>query len=280
MSVNLRIPGPTPCPDDVLQAMSRQMINHRGPEFAEIIAAHHVRPEDDVRDQERRPDADLGRHGRHRGCGGRTRCRPATARSCVSIGVFGDRFADIGKTYGVDVEKISFAQGTAADPEKVDGSAEEGRLVQGRHGHAQRDLDRRHERPRRDREGDPSACGPTSSSSSTRSAAWAPCRSRSMPGTWTSCSPDRRRAGWCRRAWRWSRSSKRGWDAVAKARIPRYYFDYSKAKSYLEKGQTPWTPAVSVYFAMDVALQEARRTKGSRTSTPATRASASSRATA
>ena len=38
MSVNLRIPGPTPCPDDVLQAMSRQMINHRGPEFAEIIA--------------------------------------------------------------------------------------------------------------------------------------------------------------------------------------------------------------------------------------------------
>jgi aspartate aminotransferase-like enzyme len=37
VSVNLRIPGPTPCPEDVLQAMSRQMINHRGPEFAEIL---------------------------------------------------------------------------------------------------------------------------------------------------------------------------------------------------------------------------------------------------
>ena len=32
---NLRIPGPTPCPDDVLREMSRQMINHRGPEFAQ-----------------------------------------------------------------------------------------------------------------------------------------------------------------------------------------------------------------------------------------------------
>ena len=33
----LRIPGPTPIPDDVRQAMARQMINHRGPEFAETI---------------------------------------------------------------------------------------------------------------------------------------------------------------------------------------------------------------------------------------------------
>jgi aspartate aminotransferase-like enzyme len=49
---------------------------------------------------------------------------------------------------------------------------------------------------------------------------------------------------------------KRAWRAIEEARIPRYYFDYKKAKSYLEKGQTPWTPAVSVYFAMDVALQK------------------------
>ena len=50
--------------------------------------------------------------------------------------------------------------------------------------------------------------------------------------------------------------SERGWKAIEQARIPRYYFDYGKAKSYLEKGQTPWTPAVSVYYAMDVALQK------------------------
>ena len=34
---NLRIPGPTPCPEDVLQAMTKQMINHRAGEFGQIL---------------------------------------------------------------------------------------------------------------------------------------------------------------------------------------------------------------------------------------------------
>jgi aspartate aminotransferase-like enzyme len=49
--------------------------------------------------------------------------------------------------------------------------------------------------------------------------------------------------------------SERGWKAYEAAKMPRYYFDLGKAKSYLERGQTPWTPAVSVFFAVDVALQ-------------------------
>ena len=35
---NLRIPGPTPCPPETLAELSKQMINHRGPEFAEMQA--------------------------------------------------------------------------------------------------------------------------------------------------------------------------------------------------------------------------------------------------
>ena len=35
--MQLRIPGPTPIPDEILNVLSRQMINHRGPEFAELI---------------------------------------------------------------------------------------------------------------------------------------------------------------------------------------------------------------------------------------------------
>ena len=34
---HLRIPGPTPCPSEALQAMSKQMINHRGPEFGQML---------------------------------------------------------------------------------------------------------------------------------------------------------------------------------------------------------------------------------------------------
>ena len=33
---NLRIPGPTPLPEAVREAGTRQMINHRGPEFAAL----------------------------------------------------------------------------------------------------------------------------------------------------------------------------------------------------------------------------------------------------
>jgi aspartate aminotransferase-like enzyme len=34
---NLRIPGPTPVPPQVMSAMSRPMINHRGPEFRALL---------------------------------------------------------------------------------------------------------------------------------------------------------------------------------------------------------------------------------------------------
>ena len=34
---NLRLPGPTPVPPEVYQAMSKQMIDHRGVEFSELI---------------------------------------------------------------------------------------------------------------------------------------------------------------------------------------------------------------------------------------------------
>ncbi|MBF8290513.1 MAG: alanine--glyoxylate aminotransferase family protein [Chloroflexi bacterium] len=35
---NLRIPGPTSLPPTVREAGARQMINHRGPEFAAMLA--------------------------------------------------------------------------------------------------------------------------------------------------------------------------------------------------------------------------------------------------
>jgi aspartate aminotransferase-like enzyme len=38
------------------------------------------------------------------------------------------------------------------------------------------------------------------------------------------------------------------------AKMPRFYFDYTRAKKFIPDGQTPWTPAISVYFGLDVAL--------------------------
>jgi len=48
--------------------------------------------------------------------------------------------------------------------------------------------------------------------------------------------------------------SKEAWQAHARARMPRFNWDFALAQKYLEIGQTPWTPAVSIVFALSVAL--------------------------
>jgi len=49
--------------------------------------------------------------------------------------------------------------------------------------------------------------------------------------------------------------SKQAWQAHSEAKMPRFYWDFTKAKSYAEKGQTPWTPAVTTIYALSVSLQ-------------------------
>jgi aspartate aminotransferase-like enzyme len=40
----------------------------------------------------------------------------------------------------------------------------------------------------------------------------------------------------------------------------RFYFDLRKAREFAKIGQTPWTPPVSIVFALDAALEEFERT--------------------
>lgn len=37
--------------------------------------------------------------------------------------------------------------------------------------------------------------------------------------------------------------------------MPRFYFDFGQARRWAEKGQTPWTPAVSVLFGLQVGVR-------------------------
>jgi aspartate aminotransferase-like enzyme len=48
--------------------------------------------------------------------------------------------------------------------------------------------------------------------------------------------------------------SKKAWQAHATAKMPHYYWDFSKARDYSQRGQTPWTPAVSIYYALNASL--------------------------
>ncbi|MDH7574075.1 MAG: alanine--glyoxylate aminotransferase family protein, partial [Clostridia bacterium] len=49
--------------------------------------------------------------------------------------------------------------------------------------------------------------------------------------------------------------SPRAWEANARCRNRRYYFDLQSAKDFLAKDQTPFTPAVSVLFGLRESLR-------------------------
>ncbi len=256
MSVNLRIPGPTPCDEDVLKAMSRQMINHRGPEFREILGRITAGLQEMFETKNDVLTLTSAGTGALEAAVVNT-LSPGDRVLCVSIGVFGDRFADIGTTYGAAVEKLSFPQGTAADPAAVADALKKDtsfKAVMVTHNETStgvtNDLGAIAKAIRGVR---PDILILVDAISSLGSVPL-PIDAWDLDVVFTGS-----QKGWMVPPGMAMVSvSKRAWAAVETARIPRYYFDYKKAKSYLEKGETPWTPAVSVYFAMDVALGKLR----------------------
>jgi len=115
---NLRTPGPTPCPPEVLEAVGGAMINHRGPEFKELL----YRVSDRLR-QVFDTEGDVyiltsSGTGAMEAAVANT-LSPGDKVLCVSIGSFGDRFGQIARVFGADVTMLSFPPGTAADPGEV-----------------------------------------------------------------------------------------------------------------------------------------------------------------
>ena len=56
--------------------------------------------------------------------------------------------------------------------------------------------------------------------------------------------------------------SDRAWAATEAARMPRFYWDFGEARTWAEKGQTPWTPAISVMQGLHAALEPLAATFG------------------
>ena len=247
---NLRIPGPTPVPDEALKAMAMQMINHRGPEF--VKALNEVTEKLKTVFQTKNDMLTFTAAG----TGGLEAAivntlSPGDKVLATSIGVFGDRFTKIAQTYGADVIPLKFEWGKAADADAI----------------------------RKALQADPKikavlvTQNETSTGVTNDLAAICPVVKEfdklllvdaisglgaiDLPVDKWHC--DVTVTG-SQKAWMVPPGltmvsvSKEAWQAHAEAKMPRFYFDFSKAKSYLEKGQTPWTPAVSIIFALNVTL--------------------------
>jgi len=116
--MNLRIPGPTPLPPNVLAAVGQQMINHRGPEFEALFK--------DITGWLKvffETDNDL-LVLTSSGTGGMEAAvvntlSPGDRVLCITVGVFGQRFAEIAEAYGAAVTRMAYPMGKAAVPAKV-----------------------------------------------------------------------------------------------------------------------------------------------------------------
>ena len=114
----LRVPGPTPCPPEVLEAMAWPMINHRGPEYKKML----FEVTDKLKEVfQTKNDLYLltgsGTGGLEAGVV--NVLSPGDKVLSVSIGVFGDRWTNIARTFGADIIPLNIEWGKAAEPEAV-----------------------------------------------------------------------------------------------------------------------------------------------------------------
>ena len=103
--MNLRIPGPVPVPDDILAVMSRPMTNHRGPEFKELIFRVTDRIKQVFDTKEDVYILTSSGTGAMEATISNT-LSPNDKVICVTIGNFGDRFAEIAKRFGANVSDL------------------------------------------------------------------------------------------------------------------------------------------------------------------------------
>lgn len=249
---NLRIPGPTSLPDVVREAGARQMVNHRGPEFAVLQNGIIERLKKFYKTQN---DVLIVTAA---GTGGLESAivsflSPGDKVLAITIGAFGDRFAKIATVYGAEVTKLAFDWGTAAEVARVREALAAG--------------------------GPWKAVLMTQNETST--AVTNPIQA--LAATVKELAPNAlvivdaisglgavpfETDAWgldvvvsgSQKAWMVAPGlsfvavSPRAWEAAAVAKMPKFYFDLAVHKTSAEAGQTPWTPAVAVMFQLDAAL--------------------------
>ncbi len=250
---HLRIPGPTEVPDEVLAAMQRPMIGHRGEEFAAIFKdisegmKYVFQTENDVL---MFPSAGTGVME----AAVVNLFSPQDRILAFPNGVFSERFARIAEVFGALVERVPVEWGRPVTPDIV-----RDRILQDKHHEIKGILFTQNEtstgvlndiKALREAVGDHPALVVVDAVSSLGAvdlktddwgldAVVAGSQKALMipPGLGFVC------------------INKKAMNAVESSKMPRYYWDFKSAKKRLEKLQTPYTPAVSLIFAMKKSLE-------------------------
>lgn len=250
--MNLRIPGPTPLPPEVMAVLQHAMIDHRGPEFA-AIQRRIVGKLQEVFNTKN--DMLLFTSS---GTGGleaavANTISPGDPVLAFSAGSFGDRLADLAQGYGASLTKIEFEWGGAIDPDRVAGELRahpKTKAVLVTHNETSTGVLHPLKEIANTVRANSDAVLIVDAVSSLGAV-------EVQTDTWgiDVMATASQKAWMCPPGLAMVSVSQRAWQANKTARSPRFYFDFAEAKKWMEKGQTPFTPAISVYFALDEALK-------------------------
>ena len=250
---NLRIPGPTALPPSVREAGARQMINHRGPEFAAMLGRilDGMKPYFGTTN-----DIAIITTA---GTGGLEAAivntlSPGDRVLGVSIGSFGDRFAKIARTYGADVTTIEVEWGRAADPAVLRATLERDsdyKAILLTHNETSTAvMNPIPELAAVIRELAPEALILVDSVSGLGA----------VPFEMDAWGVDLVVTG-SQKAWMSApglamiAASDRAWAAMETATMPRIYLDLRVHRDSHAVGQTPWTPAIAVIYQVDEGIR-------------------------
>ena len=251
---NLRIPGPTALPLTVREAGSRQMINHRGPEFKELLG----RLQSGMKPY-------FGTNGdiallTCAGTGGLEAAivnvlSPGDRVLGVSIGAFGDRFAKIAEAYGATVDKVAAEWGWAAAADEIRERLSAGggdyRAVLLTHNETSTGvMNPVPELAAAIHEAAPDALILVDTVSSLGAVPF------DMDGWGVDVVATASQKAWMAApGLAMVAASDRAWAAMETAKMPRFYLDLRRHRDLLADGETPWTPAVAVAFQVDEGLR-------------------------
>jgi aspartate aminotransferase-like enzyme len=250
---NLRIPGPTVVPTEVLEAQAQPMINHRGPEFMAILRRVSSRLQYFFQ-----TDSPVLTYPAS-GTGGQESAvvnlfSPDDHVVAITIGAFGNRLAKIASTYGLNVTRIEFPWGQPADPHVVEERlkalpAYKGVLVT--HNETSTGVTNDVKTLAAIiRQNNPNALIVVDAVSSLG------CVPLEMDLWGLDAVFTGSQKGWMSPPGiMMIAGSSRAWEANKTAKLPRFYFDWANTRKKLEMGQHPITSPVSIFYALDVALE-------------------------
>lgn len=246
------LPGPTNVPPNVIRAMSKQMINHRGPEFREILTGVTEKIKKVFRTEGEVFTLTSS------GTGGLEAAvvnfvNPGDKVIVASIGNFGERFRDIATMYDAEVEFIDFGWGNCIDPTVI-----AKRLAADTDHQIKAVLCQHNEtstaivNPIREvsaARGDHPALLIVDSVSGLGAAPY------DMDGWKVDVTiAGSQKAFMSPPGLAFIAANQRAMEIAEKNQNRKFYFDLIKARDMLKKGQTPYTPALSVLFAVEEAL--------------------------